>query len=136
LIKIYVYSLKEWAWLQSLSQGLEVCILSFSNIERENGGAGTYSVSIYGHDVIFFAHFPMQFAHCFTCTRYLLSYKCFVCLCQNYDHLFKINEKKAGGSFYLQSKVRLHFALYVSTQLSWIGKNSPLLRHACLHVVT
>lgn len=24
---------------------------------------------------------------------------------QNYDHLFKINEKKAGGSFYLQSKV-------------------------------
>lgn len=84
----------------------------------------------------FFAHFPMQFAHCFTCTRYLLSYKCFVCLCQNYDHLFKINEKKAGGSFYLQSKVRLHFALYVSTQLSWIGKNSPLLRHACLHVVT
>lgn len=24
---------------------------------------------------------------------------------KNYDHLFKINEKKAGGSFYLQSKV-------------------------------
>lgn len=24
---------------------------------------------------------------------------------KNYDHLFKINEKQAGGSFYLQSKV-------------------------------
>ncbi|KAJ7392951.1 hypothetical protein OS493_008192 [Desmophyllum pertusum] len=24
---------------------------------------------------------------------------------KNYDHLYKINEKKAGGSFYLQSKV-------------------------------
>lgn len=24
---------------------------------------------------------------------------------KNYDHLFKINEKKSGGSFYLQSKV-------------------------------
>jgi len=24
---------------------------------------------------------------------------------KNYDHLFKINEKKVGGSFYLQSKV-------------------------------
>ncbi|KXJ21017.1 mitochondrial import inner membrane translocase subunit tim16 [Exaiptasia diaphana] len=24
---------------------------------------------------------------------------------KNYDHLFKINDKKAGGSFYLQSKV-------------------------------
>ncbi|KAK3741585.1 hypothetical protein QZH41_012527, partial [Actinostola sp. cb2023] len=24
---------------------------------------------------------------------------------KNYDHLFKVNDKKAGGSFYLQSKV-------------------------------
>lgn len=24
---------------------------------------------------------------------------------QNYEHLFKVNEKKEGGSFYLQSKV-------------------------------
>ncbi|CAH3131396.1 unnamed protein product, partial [Porites lobata] len=24
---------------------------------------------------------------------------------KNFDHLFKVNEKKAGGSFYLQSKV-------------------------------
>jgi len=23
----------------------------------------------------------------------------------NYDHLFKVNDKKSGGSFYLQSKV-------------------------------
>ena len=29
------------------------------------------------------------------------------CLLQNYEHLFKINDKKAGGSFYLQSKVWL-----------------------------
>ena len=28
-------------------------------------------------------------------------------LLQNYEHLFKINDKKAGGSFYLQSKVWL-----------------------------
>ena len=26
-------------------------------------------------------------------------------LLQNYYHLFKVNDKKAGGSFYLQSKV-------------------------------
>ena len=31
---------------------------------------------------------------------------CFVFL-QNFDHLFKVNEKKAGGSFYLQSKVSM-----------------------------
>lgn len=24
---------------------------------------------------------------------------------QNYDHLFKVNDKSVGGSFYLQSKV-------------------------------
>ena len=28
-------------------------------------------------------------------------------LLQNFDHLFKVNEKKAGGSFYLQSKVSM-----------------------------
>lgn len=26
-------------------------------------------------------------------------------LWQNYDHLFKVNDKSVGGSFYLQSKV-------------------------------
>lgn len=26
-------------------------------------------------------------------------------LLQNYEHLFKVNSKKIGGSFYLQSKV-------------------------------
>lgn len=26
-------------------------------------------------------------------------------LFQNYDHLFKVNDKSVGGSFYLQSKV-------------------------------
>lgn len=35
---------------------------------------------------------------------------------QNYYHLFKVNDKKAGGSFYLQSKIvrakeRLEFEL-------------------------
>lgn len=25
---------------------------------------------------------------------------------QNYEHLFKVNDKSVGGSFYLQSKVR------------------------------
>ena len=31
----------------------------------------------------------------------------FVCVCvlQNYDELFKANDKSVGGSFYLQSKV-------------------------------
>lgn len=28
-----------------------------------------------------------------------------VSLCQNYEHLFKVNDKAVGGSFYLQSKV-------------------------------
>lgn len=28
-----------------------------------------------------------------------------VCLFQNFDHLFKVNDKAVGGSFYLQSKV-------------------------------
>lgn len=28
-----------------------------------------------------------------------------VCPFQNYDHLFKVNDKSVGGSFYLQSKV-------------------------------
>lgn len=27
------------------------------------------------------------------------------CSLQNYEHLFKVNDKMAGGSFYLQSKV-------------------------------
>jgi hypothetical protein len=33
---------------------------------------------------------------------------CFWCLFQNFDHLFKVNDKKAGGSFYIQSKVNLN----------------------------
>lgn len=48
-----------------------------------------------------------------------LSFPSFPCLCnpetahpltvspplQNYEHLFKVNDKSVGGSFYLQSKV-------------------------------
>ena len=29
----------------------------------------------------------------------------FINVFQNYEHLFNVNEKSAGGSFYLQSKV-------------------------------
>lgn len=37
---------------------------------------------------------------------------------QNYDHLFKVNDKSVGGSFYLQSKV--------STRRSREGLHFPL----------
>lgn len=40
-------------------------------------------------------------------TRHITSFFIFNIFLQNYDHLFKINEKKAGGSFYLQSKVQI-----------------------------
>ena len=41
-----------------------------------------------------------------------------VVLCQqNYEHLFKVNDKEVGGSFYLQSKVRFIVQFPVSRHL-------------------
>jgi import inner membrane translocase subunit TIM16 len=40
---------------------------------------------------------------------------------KNYDHLFKINDKSSGGSFYLQSKVRYMFMhLQNARKHSWL----------------
>ena len=41
---------------------------------------------------------------------------------KNYEHLFKVNEKKTGGSFYLQSKV-----LYsVTNSCGWVLVKLPI----------
>ena len=40
----------------------QVCILLFSNIERGNGGAGTYSVGNTAKGLLF-CYFPTQFVH-------------------------------------------------------------------------
>lgn len=33
---------------------------------------------------------------------------------ERYDHLFNVNDKAKGGSFYLQSKVSFHRGLFIN----------------------
>ena len=47
----------------------QICIKLFSNIERENGGAGTYSIGITVRSTYFY-HFPKQFFH--GCQNFLI----------------------------------------------------------------
>lgn len=59
----------------------------------------------------------------------------FLCSPQSYEHLFKVNDKAVGGSFYLQSKVSEAWESNFSNTNKQMGKVilPPLSSCACLY---